>query len=71
MARRTTKVWKVCKCGRSYSKSEWEALELCGTQHSPAEKRVFILELRHCHCGSTITVTRYGVRSAATSPLPR
>lgn len=59
MARRTAAVWKTCPCGKSFSKKEWEALEVCGTQRSPAEKRVYVLELRHCTCGSTICVTRY------------
>ena len=63
--RRTLRRWKVCKCGRVHSKKEWEALELCGTQRSPAIKRIFVLELRHCQCGSTIAVTHY---ETVTSP---
>lgn len=67
MARRTSKVWKRCKCGRSYSKSEWANLHYVGPIVSETEKMVFTLEMRNCLCGSSITIERRQ-RKRATSP---
>jgi hypothetical protein len=40
-------VFKLCACGRFYSRHQWRRLALAGVSHG--------LEFRHCVCGSTIT----------------
>lgn len=66
MARRTTKAWKTCKCGRSFTKAEWAALKLCGPQVYETVKLIITLELRHCPCRSTIAV-EYRTKKTGTS----
>jgi hypothetical protein len=70
MTRRTAKVWKTCKCGRSYSKTEWGALELCGEQRSESERLLYRLEMRHCACGSTIGIEYRARKPSATNVSP-
>lgn len=41
---------KTCGCGERYSRLRWSRLEYAGEQGDHVER----LELRHCHCGSTI-----------------
>lgn len=45
-------VIKVCGCGREYDIPTWLALRLNGRQDDGVEA----IELRTCHCGSTIAV---------------
>lgn len=40
----------TCGCGREYTLPQWEALEYVGEMGDEVEK----LELRNCHCRSTI-----------------
>jgi len=54
-------VFKVCGCGRSYSRETWSDLVLAGEQVDEVERS----ELRHCPCGSTIAV-RIAVRATVT-----
>lgn len=51
---------KACACGRTYTRAEWLALQHIGNAMG--------LEMRNCHCGSTICVRieprQYGAISA-------
>lgn len=44
--------FKVCGCGRPYTRSGWDRLPYVGVQDDGVER----LELRNCACGSTICV---------------
>jgi hypothetical protein len=48
--------FKVCRCGRSYSLSEWKALPRLGIADYRVESADPLLELRHCVCRSTLAV---------------
>lgn len=50
--------YKQCKCGRAYSKSEWERLPVVGHQLTDDEEGQYDLEMRNCTCGSTLGVER-------------
>lgn len=47
---------KGCGCGLQYSAEAWSKLRFVGIQTIPASSRApaEALELRDCHCGSTI-----------------
>ena len=48
-----------CGCGRPYSRAAWSALEYVGAQEAPegpGGEPAFRCEMRHCLCGSTISV---------------
>jgi hypothetical protein len=45
-------VVKICACRRAYSADEWERLALVG----PCDLDDKTLEIRHCECGSCISV---------------
>ena len=45
---------KRCRCRRTFTMDEWEALEHVGVQHDDE----FDLELRNCRCGSTISLRK-------------
>ena len=45
--------FKVCPCGRRYTRREWDALEWVGVQEADETK---VLHLRNCTCGSTMAV---------------
>jgi hypothetical protein len=49
---------KVCACGRSFTRAQWNALTYAGKQHVPAAigEPAMDLEFRTCQCGSTITI---------------
>lgn len=44
---------KSCKCGLAFDESAWRALPLTGTMSDGDGGE---LELRNCHCGSTIAI---------------
>lgn len=52
-----------CRCGRVHSLEEWARLPAQGEagRHRSAGAESW-LELRLCHCGSTLAVQRWGVR---------
>lgn len=45
---------RSCDCGRAYTRPEWDALRLGGTQTTDIET----FEMRHCECGSTLSIGR-------------
>jgi hypothetical protein len=50
---------RVCSCGASFTRAEWNALPYAGKQHVPATvgEPAMELEFRHCdRCNSTITI---------------
>jgi hypothetical protein len=44
--------FKVCGCGRPYTRAGWDRLPFVGVQDDGVER----IELRNCVCGSTIAV---------------
>ena len=44
---------KSCRCGQTYTQSEWERLQSIGVQKLSSRKG---LELRNCSCGSTLSM---------------
>lgn len=58
------KVIKVCtKCGKTYTKDQWEHLKLIGVQVIPAwkdepEER---LDMRNCDCKTTLCISNWNV----------
>lgn len=53
-ARPNEPIFQVCTCGRRLSASDWLDLAPGGLMMSGDEH--FLLDLRHCACGSTISV---------------
>lgn len=47
---------KRCRCGRAYTQAEWEKLSYIGIQSSGDDETE--LELRDCHCESTLAIER-------------
>ena len=47
-----------CGCGKRHTLAGWRALRLVGYQ--PADIGGVLLELRNCHCGSTIYMPMRG-----------
>ena len=47
---------KHCACGAVITEDEWETLPYVGVQKVPPDYGMPDLELRNCHCGSTISV---------------
>jgi hypothetical protein len=43
----------ICKCGESWSESEWKELPLVGTYDAGKDGW---MELRTCVCGATLTI---------------
>ncbi len=47
---------KSCTCcHRSFTLEQWSALPLCGPQDDGVE----CLELRNCHCGTTLAIVLF------------
>ncbi|MDB4946208.1 MAG: hypothetical protein JWP97_5742 [Labilithrix sp.] len=46
---------RVCGCGRSHDRDEWQGLRLVGLQEDGEGGE---LELRNCQCGSTLAIER-------------
>lgn len=49
------RIFKRCRCGRTFTKAQWEELPYVGVQPT-YDERGSMLELRNCPCGSTIAV---------------
>lgn len=62
------KAHKTCSCGRTFSEEEWLKLPLCGEILTEEDAEHYRLELRHCHCASTIGVETK-IERKAKSPL--
>jgi hypothetical protein len=45
---------RQCQCGSCFTHDEWARLALAGEMDGPEEGQR--IELRHCPCGSTISV---------------
>lgn len=48
--------FKICGCGRIFTRAAFDALPACGEQITEDEGGRYRLELRHCSCGSTIGI---------------
>jgi hypothetical protein len=59
-------VVKECRCGRSYDSDGWSSLPLSGYMTNGADGE---LELRHCHCGSTIGIDRCAAPSVQNASM--
>lgn len=59
--KKTAPIVKVCRCGLAYSLKAWRGLARVGVQSDGAGGQ---LELRNCHCGSSLAITRHGVGHA-------
>lgn len=58
-------VIKVCtKCGRTFTKAQWEMLPQIGLQVIPAwkDEPEEILDLRNDSCGTTLAVSSWDVK---------
>ena len=51
-----TKIFKSCGCGRHFTKVEWALLPFIGSQVSEDAEGTFVVEMRNCHCNSTIAI---------------